>query len=255
MVLRLQEKNMNEIVPFGKYRNQPIEVMLQDRSYVEWLCGQDWFRNKFVNIYNIAINDQEPTETPEHNKIQAMFLDDDFCKNFALIFCADVRLGEKFEINNKFEEDGIDVKFKFSCERFSQDKFDKTSDQLLKLYRIKELSEKCKTEDEFLEINELMRENSITNQYNVSYRIADLEENKGIIRHSVNCAIEIKPSLGDDYPSVLRQILRYKTNFNVSFVLLIDRYVGEGATIEQVRKIFEKSKIKILFVKDILDAK
>jgi|SRR3954471_13011813 len=220
---------MNEIVPFGKYRNQPIEVMLQDRSYVEWLCGQDWFRNKFVNIYNIAINDQEPTETPEHNKIQAMFLDDDFCKKFSLIFDADVRLREKFRTETKFENFGVDVILETNYQVFDQETLNKRNETISEL------------------------NNKIDTEY--------IRKLGGMVDKSVTHAIEIKPSLGDDYPSVLRQMLKYKQieNFKhiryVEWVLFIDRYVGEGATIEQVRKIFEKSKIKILFVKEILDAK
>jgi hypothetical protein len=26
------------IVPFGEYKGQPVEVLAQDRGYTEWLC-------------------------------------------------------------------------------------------------------------------------------------------------------------------------------------------------------------------------
>ena len=37
----------SRIVLFGKYKDQPIEALAQDRPYVEWLCARPWFREKF----------------------------------------------------------------------------------------------------------------------------------------------------------------------------------------------------------------
>jgi uncharacterized protein (DUF3820 family) len=31
------------IVPFGKYKGQPVEALAQDRSYLDWLQTQNWF--------------------------------------------------------------------------------------------------------------------------------------------------------------------------------------------------------------------
>jgi hypothetical protein len=73
----------NEIIPFGKYKGQPVDVLMNDRPYLEWLQGQDWFRARYQNINTLIINNfREPAETPEHNKIQAMFLDGKFLYRF-----------------------------------------------------------------------------------------------------------------------------------------------------------------------------
>jgi hypothetical protein len=70
-----------KIVPFGKYKGQPIERMLADQSYLQWLMAQDWFREK--PLYQVIINyGAEPQETPEHNALQVMFLDKSFCERF-----------------------------------------------------------------------------------------------------------------------------------------------------------------------------
>jgi len=53
--------------------------------------------------------------------------------------------------------------------------------------------------------------------------------------------IEIKPSMGDDYPSVLRQMKASGCN-----VLYLGHYAGSGATLDQVRKMFAASGIRIL---------
>ena len=36
-----------QIVPFGKYKDQPIERIVADDRYCEWLLAQDWFKAKY----------------------------------------------------------------------------------------------------------------------------------------------------------------------------------------------------------------
>src|SRR5215475_10974387 len=69
-----------EIVPFGKYKDQPAEALLADRDYCEWLLGQPWFRDRWPNVYQVIVNyGTEPQDSPEHNQMQAAFLDDAWC--------------------------------------------------------------------------------------------------------------------------------------------------------------------------------
>jgi hypothetical protein len=73
----------SKLVPFGKYKGQPIEVLAQDRDYCDWLMEQDWFRTRFQPIYTVIVNNfGEPSETPEHNRLQAKFTDPDFRRRF-----------------------------------------------------------------------------------------------------------------------------------------------------------------------------
>ena len=66
------------IVSFGKYKDKSVLDLLEDVQYVEWLKLQSWFREK-KEIYNIIVNQTIYTntnsKTPEHNKLQNMFLD------------------------------------------------------------------------------------------------------------------------------------------------------------------------------------
>jgi uncharacterized protein (DUF3820 family) len=72
------------IVPFGKYKGQPLEALRADRGYLDWLVGQDWFRARHTAMYQIIVNNfGEPAETPEHNRLQNRFLDDGFCQAFS----------------------------------------------------------------------------------------------------------------------------------------------------------------------------
>src|SRR5262245_17855383 len=72
------------IIPIGKYKGRTVEeILLEDPSYLEWLGGQDWFRTKHVNVYQVIINrGGEPQDTPEHNALQVKFLDEDFRERF-----------------------------------------------------------------------------------------------------------------------------------------------------------------------------
>jgi hypothetical protein len=124
----------NETIPFGKYKGQPVDVLMNDKPYLEWLQGQDWFTTRYQNINTLIINNfREPAETPEHNKLQALFLDGKFLYRFvdhlrskyASRFCYERKDEEsdqwvQYEYDDKdwaeimdakivFEEKGIDV--------------------------------------------------------------------------------------------------------------------------------------------------
>jgi len=68
------------IVPFGKYKGQPLEILAQDPGYCEWFLAQDNIKRQFPALCQIVINNfYEPNDTPEHNRLQVRFLDDTFC--------------------------------------------------------------------------------------------------------------------------------------------------------------------------------
>ena len=67
------------IVPFGKYKNQPVTLLMADTKYLEWCKTQPELLQKFPFIFNICVNqtittNNHPSKTPEHNKLQNMFL-------------------------------------------------------------------------------------------------------------------------------------------------------------------------------------
>lgn len=70
-----------QIVPFGKYKGKLITELMNDTEYLEWCKKQEFFK-KYPIIYNICVNqtitnNKQDSKTPEHNKIQAMFLKKD----------------------------------------------------------------------------------------------------------------------------------------------------------------------------------
>jgi hypothetical protein len=95
-----------DIVPFGKYKGQPKEVLLRDKPYCRWLKLQPWFEDKFPGYLDDSevYGGIEPNDSPEHNEMQARFLDDDWCLRLATVLTPDMEGGygvaaarEKFE--------------------------------------------------------------------------------------------------------------------------------------------------------------
>ena len=83
LLLPLQKAQRPQVVPFGKYKGQPLEALAADREYLTWLQGQSWFRERYQQIYALIINNfGEVADTPEHNAMQVLFLEDDFCAQF-----------------------------------------------------------------------------------------------------------------------------------------------------------------------------
>lgn len=119
----------NGVVPFGKYKGQPVEVLMADDGYRDWLLAQPWFRERHSQIYQVVINyGGESSETPEHNQMQALFLDDAFClaltkvawqrrlsalPQWAMTWAEHLRVESEDHIvaYSKFEVDGWDVQF------------------------------------------------------------------------------------------------------------------------------------------------
>ena len=164
----------SNIVPFGKYKGKPIEVMLTDRQYCEWLASQAWFPEKHQNIYNVIVNaGPEPQNTSEHNRLQAWFLDDAFCCAFAATCSGNdghVFVERKFEVPLRGGRGSL-IGY---------------ADVVLRT------------------------------RYPVTKNKKQVEDNSSRYPKWVDCepytdlkssviTIELKPSLGDDYPSIVRK--------------------------------------------------
>ena len=180
------------VVPIGKYKGQPVEVLAGDRDYCDWLAAQPWFRKRYQDTYNIIINFGGPPEdSPEHNAMTAKFLDYDYMKNFV-----EKIQGKGLEEGRsicwpEFEVDGWDIAFKNDGEQFF---------------------------------------------------------------------VECKPTLGDEFPAVLRQIkARRKHDYPrhlkqrplCSDVCLVGRFVTHGVEKLQLIDMFDTSYIILLEEDDL----
>jgi|GEM_PF-6556206 len=71
--------NNNKLVNFGKYKNQPVEIMIEDTDYCNWFLTQTDMQNKYAWLYQIIQNAIKAEDTPEHNALQMRFMDEDYC--------------------------------------------------------------------------------------------------------------------------------------------------------------------------------
>lgn len=190
------------LIPFGKYRGQPIEVLLADHSYLQWLLAQAWFAQQYAQLHTLVLNrGVVPDETPEHNALQLLFLDEGICRQACRAWHAAypskinewLRAEQFCDIANvMFERDGIDVWIHYTAAAYE------------------------KTE------------------YLTARRIERRIEWKWARANRV-LSLELKPSLGDDYPAVLRKML------NGSGMMLVYEAWQSQMPVSQVERLFMKS--------------
>lgn len=188
----------DDTVPFGKYRGRPVEDMLADADYMDWLQSQPWFRARYGRL--LTQRDAEAaSRTPVHNRLQALFLNEDYTR--ALLGLLGKADWERFSVRFEVIQQGRQfVPWQcFSCDVL---------------------------------IHQMVKS-----------RLASVGW-EAVETGSVK--VEIKPTVADDYPAVLRQMGR-----NNSGVLFVGRYEGEGATEAQFVAMFAASGRKVLFKRDV----
>ena len=213
----------HSLVPFGKYKGQPVEVIAEDRGYCEWLLTQAWFVERFPQLRTVIINNfGEPAETPEHNALQLRFLDEALRLKVTMCLALFHQPGASwfrqgtygpllsFCTMPTFEDRGIDVQWRAG---------------LWYPYHHKE------------------------DRWRPGGAYAGTS-----VQHwqqaTATVVVECKPSLGDDYPAVLRflkSLPRGKDDGAWVFkVLVADHYSFRGGTIEQVQQFFQASGVLLL---------
>ena len=235
----MTEQKTTNVVPFGKYKGQPIEVLAQDRPYLDWLTAQDWFRERYSGIYTLIVNNfTEPAETPDHNALQVLFLEDAFCAQFVTVLepqWLSESLRQIRDRNNDARRGILD--------RLNQTWTPKTEKTKLAADLVKPLHVDwtVKFERQFEQhgcdviLNGLLRTTDRSGGYFL-----------------YNSIIEIKPTVSDDYPAILRQMHTMRRVVGGGrLILFTERYAGVGATEAQFIKTFATSGIKVIFRRDV----
>ena len=66
------------LVPFGKYKGQPITSLINDTKYLEWCKQQEWFQKFPIFVNQTITTIDQNSKTPVHNKLQNKFLERKF---------------------------------------------------------------------------------------------------------------------------------------------------------------------------------
>jgi hypothetical protein len=262
----------SEVIPFGKYKGQPVEAMAADQQYIEWLMGQSWFRDKYQNIYTLIVNNfAEPSETPEHNALQAMFLDGGVCMSVARdagVLCKiwDRNYERLTGLLEEYRERRGKNKTRLDEAARRRADFDKR----VALGALREdlweaesarhnhnnlLAEIAREEESIADIEAFIGGDKppsvwVSGFETDGWDVVIVISSGGYSTDTV--LVELKPSLGDDYPSVLRQMKANSTRAmkhgygNVHCVLVIGGFCAAGATLDQVRRIFAMSGFPVV---------
>jgi hypothetical protein len=271
-----------KVIPFGKHKGKLIEeVQVSDPQYLQWLIGQAWVRDKHVALYQTIINyGVEPSETPEHNALQVLFLDDTFCLRFAQRITGGFRGAALADvgITRGFEVRGIDVVLEVR-DRREPPKGEPPAELVAALAAHETLAarrpEKDGSIDELVgfaqeigvraadieygraqrhasNLNLYIRQELSSKRYSLDEQVSKLNVEaeqrwrKACGTQWIELSIELKPSVGDDYPAVLRQMRACKSN-----VLFLESYTGSGATEAQFIATFRSAGITVVFRRDL----
>lgn len=275
----------NELtVPFGKYKGKPISSLIADKAYLNW-CQSTNLLEKYPDVFkhiyciNISNNNNEDTPTPEHNKLQNLFLEDTIKERLVqkiyedrinsaykpvLDFLDLEKIGyewssDRWNISNTVFESkfGWDVKFDWNNDiGMWTNKLD--DNQLSKCKEFLD-NPKCKFYYEFLEDN---------GKILVIHSIPRSEFD------NISFLLELKPIVGDDYPCILRKIQkqvqsidddltrqRITRNYCSEFsgysgfqrVLLIEKFESKHTSLEQLKTIFSQHRIKVVILSEIIE--
>lgn len=250
-----------ELFPFGQYKGKPIAEVLQDRSYCQWLVAQPDFRDKFTSYYQIVINYLGvPKSTPEHNALQKRFLDEKFCLALGKL-CGWRLPHKKIECTRNF---GRLIRLTKESSDRNEYEFRKKQDMLTELSEMRQLVEESLLEENdqvlydgkpFFELKTkfeqggwdvvIMAESPICRGDCIAWPKCGLQHHK--------IAVELKTSVGDEYPEILRQMKDNK--FHPDFQCLVyDKFNVDGVTLDEVKKIFESEDFKVFSFSDIENA-
>lgn len=272
------------VVTFGKYKGQPVTTLLADTKYLEWCKQQDFFK-QHKTVYNICVNQtiqsNQPSKTPEHNKLQNLFLKRDYCFDFINYLVGIDKVFSELEKIYCTEE----YKKYFGDQRFDKDshlkelKFTPTFETDF----IWDVKLKVEDNSNSILFDEMLLPNfKLNNDANADHAFEAIKrdipylykecnisggfrhhEKKYVVECNVYfyacCYIEIKPLLGDDYPNVLRKMTTQIkiTNVNLKvkdrpmYILLIGEYSSTVTTKEELVEIFDLSGIRVMFIRDI----
>lgn len=245
----MKESSKHQLISFGKYKGYPIDVLKTDPEYCEWLTGQQWFVQRYPQINTLIVNHFGlPEDTPVHNELQARFLEEVVVNQL---------IRELFDTERMKQE--ASAYYSHTVEN-CRSRAGNTEKEI-ECDRMWSQCRKCKPfGDSFcdkaaksageIEIEKVEFESSgwdVRIRASVKYGKYELGQDAHL-----NIFIEVKPELGDDYPSFLRQMIANgaeRSNHpenNTRYVLAYNIFTATNVQIEQVKNIFHGSGIDVV---------
>lgn len=248
---------MSEVIPFGKYKGQPIEQLQCDKEYLEWLLKQSWFESRYANIRTIVINNfKEASETPEHNRCQAKFLNIDLIGKFVRHFYATTdflevdpdhsRLYTLLAMNGctleRSDSDGPNGMRVVFIADGAKSYFERVVNSEYRLRGLKQFL--WRNEEVEYGFHTVFEESG----WDVVIRVKRSFGQEKAFSQYGNLHIELKTSICDEYPDILRKV---KARSMIGFdtvrprfkVVAYETFGAKGANVKQVTEMFSSSGI------------
>jgi hypothetical protein len=258
------------VLPFGKHKGSTVaELLARDPAYAEWIVAQGWVAERFAELHAAILSRGTTSDdSPEHNAIQVRFLDETF--RLACLLAASSKGVQK--VLEDAREAGA-----WSVRREQRTVHDNIDSYLSIITRgphswelpvINSRGGVSVWEKEHRDaIAKLEAELAGINQKISAIRAAPVEiwtrvrfEQRGVdvllawggrrregpVGADYKLPIEIKPTMGDDFPTVMRQMERLDCE-----VLVLGEYTGRAVSAPQLRQMFEANGKRLLFVRDI----
>lgn len=290
---------MNAKWPVGKHRGKDVvRVMTDDPKYIQHMTAQPWFTQKHQAVFDfVEQRCPDVSETPIHNAIQMKFLSPDFQVAFARAVGVQ-RLIDK--TRQEFVRDATPhaiagtVFSDWSFKREGTARLTVAREKLRELRRDRRRKRVEQDAAKYAAERKLILEKYV--QYR-SGRVASVVDRhlqaseheferytdvrfrvqwgfeKGSFKRTMACHfyVEVKPSVGDDYPEVLRQMQRQRekwwrahqkhqdswwhySSLQSCWVLLVDRFAARGANWDQLRDYFATNRFYIVSLQNVEDA-
>jgi len=289
-------------VPFGKFKGEPVDLLLAHADYALWLLTAKaaLLRKSHPPLYHWLIGHfGAPDTTPEHNRLQNRFLEEDFCLQLYLHLNPGVAEkprqyttasafinGWKNILSSRVgwaNSCGVDaaqyggggtpderaVKVRQKALEVLQRDIDKVVLVCPKKKR-SDNAGRTGTEPDAAGATQSAW-NPVFSAADVQFEVdgADVQFKAGgsislyvdenpsygreVMWNLLNFSdikhfrVEVKPFVGDDYPVILRSMTTKKCN-----VLLVEAFEADGASWEQVKKVFASRGIQVALLEDVL---
>jgi hypothetical protein len=239
------------VIPFGKYRGQPVEALMADASYCEWLMAQPWFRERYASLVTIIVNGgvAPDADTPEHNRLQALFLDGEFCVAAYRSAVGDAAIDKRLRERLHKDDRRVWEAGKAACR--ARGAWEWTPERRLVFAEAAEST-----------VNEIMTFGQPLASFYAEMvnRGAQFEvDGWDVVIDGQGprefgpfepLNIELKPQVGDDYSAILRA-MKARMAGNGHRALIVDRFDAEGATYDQVKRMFTASGVEVRTLAEI----
>jgi hypothetical protein len=231
---------MTAIIPFGKKRGLPVDDLLDDPDYLNWLQknAAEYARQRYPDFYPVLMNSgRRASETPDHNRLQKLFVYEDYRRAFCRAVKPDWEkdVWSEFVAEVSYQAREVHPEFRDALEQLPAVCWPRVSTRAW--FEVKGIDVAIKTD---IEIRRITNDTNVP-EFCLPYALRFPGE-------SDTFTVEIKCDVGDEYPRVLRQMLALKSRY-----LFLESYSGTGATMEEFVEIFRSSGRTVVF-KDDVDA-